>query len=260
MASYVNKQAQYARMLAADGTALTETAGALDVNLASGSLAVSIDQSTDSVQIYGNDGGANRAILTDAAGHLQVDVLIADLPSGAATESSLASVDGKLPASIGQKAKAASLAVTLASDEDDVNIAAAQLPASLGAAAPGASLSVVQDTTGGWSVDSTLQNVPVAGSQNNAWNNASPAINGTSTAIDCQYSKEVDVFGKNTTGDGVLTLQLSQDNVTYYDSAYSVNVSAATDFHGHFCLGARYVRLKSSVGMTALYATVAAKA
>lgn len=50
------------------------------------------------------------------------------LPTGAATETTLStvagdttSIDGKLPATLGQKAKSASLAVTLASDEDAIN-------------------------------------------------------------------------------------------------------------------------------------------
>lgn len=67
-------------------------------------------------------------------GSNQLDVALADL-GGAATEATLASIDGKdfatettlaamsakLPATLGQKAKAASLAVTLASDEDPIS-------------------------------------------------------------------------------------------------------------------------------------------
>ena len=61
------------------------------------------------------------------------------LPTGAATEATLATIDtdtgniatstsnidGKLPATLGQKTKAGSLAVTLASDEDTLNVALA---------------------------------------------------------------------------------------------------------------------------------------
>jgi len=40
--------------------------------------------------------GTERHVLCDAAGHLQIDVVASALPSGAATESSLSSVDGKI--------------------------------------------------------------------------------------------------------------------------------------------------------------------
>lgn len=68
-------------------------------------------------------------------GSNQLDVALADLGGAAteatlssidgkdfATETSLSSVDGKLPATLGQKTKAASLAVTLASDEDALGV------------------------------------------------------------------------------------------------------------------------------------------
>lgn len=59
----------------ADGN-LTLSVGAVDVDL---------DEATDTVQVYGYDGAVNRAIKTDAAGELQIDVLSSALPSGAST-------------------------------------------------------------------------------------------------------------------------------------------------------------------------------
>lgn len=63
------------------------------------------------------------------------------LPSGAATAAnqateiaSLASIDGKLPATLGQKAMASSLAVVIASDQSTVPVSAASLPLPSGAA------------------------------------------------------------------------------------------------------------------------------
>lgn len=63
------------------------------------------------------------------------------LPTGAATAanqateiSSLASIDGKLPATLGQKTMANSLAVVLASDQSAVSVSIASLPLPLGAA------------------------------------------------------------------------------------------------------------------------------
>lgn len=42
----------------------------VDAWIENATIEVDIDQATDSIQIYGNDGSANRAILTDALGRL----------------------------------------------------------------------------------------------------------------------------------------------------------------------------------------------
>lgn len=57
-----------------------------------GTLEVNLNNTSDSVQIFGNDGTVNRAIKTDTDGNLQVDVLTSGLPAGAATEATLATV------------------------------------------------------------------------------------------------------------------------------------------------------------------------
>ncbi len=55
-----------------------------------------IDNAQDDILVYGWDGAANQKIKTDAGGELQVDVLSSALPSGAATESTLSAISGKL--------------------------------------------------------------------------------------------------------------------------------------------------------------------
>lgn len=55
------------------------------VTVVLGEVEVIIDEADDSIQIFGNDGTTNRAIKTNAAGELQVDVLASALPTGAAT-------------------------------------------------------------------------------------------------------------------------------------------------------------------------------
>jgi len=66
----------------------------LDVNVISGiNVEVDLDAADDSVLVYGFDGASNQKITTDANGHLQVDVLSSALPSGAATEATLANLD-----------------------------------------------------------------------------------------------------------------------------------------------------------------------
>lgn len=46
-----------------------------DINITAGDLNVSINQNTDSVEIFGNDGTTNRAVKTDTAGNLNVNVI-----------------------------------------------------------------------------------------------------------------------------------------------------------------------------------------
>lgn len=66
--------------------------------------------------------GNFHTVAATVNGWLKVDVKGSVLPTDAATETTLAAASAKLPATLGQKTKAASLAVTLASDEDNVNV------------------------------------------------------------------------------------------------------------------------------------------
>lgn len=75
---------------------------------------------TKASYIAGTDGTLVRALKTDTNGELQVDILSSALPTGAATETTLAGASAKLPATLGQKAMAASMAVTLASDQSAI--------------------------------------------------------------------------------------------------------------------------------------------
>lgn len=98
--------------------------------------------------------GTARAVITDDDGHFQIDILSSALPSGAATQTTLASIltdtntiagvdfstettlglmSAKLPATLGQKVMAASMAVVIASDQSAVPITAASLPLPAGA-------------------------------------------------------------------------------------------------------------------------------
>lgn len=100
--------AQKTQVVDGSGNVIGSTANALDVNIKSGvTLEVHLDNANDNVLVYGYDGAVNRAIKTDAAGELQIDVLSSALPSGAATSAnqsteiaSLASIDGKVPANL----------------------------------------------------------------------------------------------------------------------------------------------------------------
>lgn len=96
----------------------------------------------------------------------------------------------------------------------------------------------------------------VVGIQDNAWAAAVTGINGVSASIDCQFTPFVTAFG-SVSGATVITLQISQDNITFTD-AVTNTIAAAGDFEISRTVGARYVRLKSSLSVTAS-ATIAAK-
>ena len=67
--------------------------------------------------------GAGGGIKVDGSGSpLPVSNTTLPLPTGASTEATLAAASGKLPATLGQKASAASLSVVVASDQSNVPV------------------------------------------------------------------------------------------------------------------------------------------
>jgi hypothetical protein len=112
---------QKTQIVDGSGNVVGSTGNALDVNVKTPiTVDVSLSEANDSVAVYGNDGTNNRALKTDANGELQIDVLSSALPTGAATETTLSAVSGKLPATLGQKTLASGLAVSIASDQSAI--------------------------------------------------------------------------------------------------------------------------------------------
>jgi hypothetical protein len=110
---------QKTQIVDGSGNVISSTANALDVNLKSPiTVDVSLDDSNDSVLVYGFDGAANKAIKTDAQGELQVDILTSALPTGAATETTLAAV----------AADAATIAGAVSSAKVQVDVVTSTLP------------------------------------------------------------------------------------------------------------------------------------
>lgn len=94
------------------------------------------------LQVGGKDGSGDlRALSVTSAGVLNVAASSLPLPTGAATAANqtteiakLTSIDGKLPAALGQLAMAASLSIAIASDQSAIPVSAASLPLPSGAA------------------------------------------------------------------------------------------------------------------------------
>jgi hypothetical protein len=95
------------------------------------------------------------------------------------------------------------------------------------------------------------------GAQGNAWAAAAVGAGGTSAAIDTKDAASVSAFG-HVSAATTITVQVSQDNVTFYDTATTAVLGGAADFHVSLQTGAKYSRLKSS-GAANITATIAAK-
>lgn len=106
-------------------------------------------------------------------------------------------------------------------------------------------------------ITGTVTTIPqVVGDHANAWDNAATGAGGFSNSVDCRYTPFVSAFGHVSAATTIM-MQLSQDNVNFYDAANMV-LAGASDFDISRTVGARYVRLKSSANVTAT-ATIAGK-
>ena len=121
------------------GTNLNTSALALEATLQSVKTAVElIDDAIYSdgsgtvvkgIAILGQDGTNPQAIKTDSNGELQIDVLSSALPTGASTLAEqqsqttlLTSIDGGIPAALGQTTMANSMPVVIASNQSPVDV------------------------------------------------------------------------------------------------------------------------------------------
>ena len=100
--------------------------------------------------------------------------------------------------------------------------------------------------------------VPVVGTQANAWSaNATVTAGATSNAIDCQYTYNLSIFGTVDTT-AVITIQISQDDATYYNHSANITMTAGGTFHRLFDSSARYAKLTIDTTAT-ITATIAGK-
>ena len=93
---------------------LCDSAGNLQIDVVTmPSVTVDITEADDSILCYGNDGGTNRALLTDANGRLQMDVVSA-LPAGS---NNIGDVDVASVPVVGTHNNSASAQTTVGADE-----------------------------------------------------------------------------------------------------------------------------------------------
>lgn len=182
------------------------------------------------------------------------------LPTGASTETTLSAVSGKLPATLGQKAMAASLAVAIASDQSTLPVSAASLPLPSGAAT-----SALQ-TTGNTSLSSidgklaTLGQKTMAGSEPvviasdqsaipvSAASLPLPSGAATESTLSTMSGKLPATLGQKTSANSMAVVLASDQ------SSIPVSAKAATPTAGTVTQAA------VSVGTTAVRATVSGSA
>lgn len=160
----------------------------------------------------GKDGSSNaQALAVDTSGHLQVDVLTSALPTGAATEATLATID----------ADTSALAGCVDGTELQVDVVSSALPTG---AATESTLSTVNSTIGsGNSILSTINGkkrdkANVVSSQTSiAVSSGGKAV---STSIDTEnYAKWSVVCKDNSSGNLHFIVQQSWDNSTWFGEA-----------------------------------------
>lgn len=81
------------KVLDSNGNILTSTNGSLNVNVKRIDADIDLNYQDDEVRVYGS---SNNPIKTDELGNLEVKVISSTLPSGAATEATLAELNSKI--------------------------------------------------------------------------------------------------------------------------------------------------------------------
>jgi len=153
-----------------------------------------------------------------------------------AAASTLATSSAQLPTTIGQTTKSASLAVTLASDEDTLATSSAQLPTTLGQTTKSGSTSVtIASDQGALTVSSTLS----AASSSDSLTIASSSTD-TSVSKDTAGYSKIGVVLESDKTDTEAQIKWSHDDVTYYAVESKQVVTSTADVGGGAAINSLY--------------------
>ena len=110
-----------------DGAAFYDGATETTAQAISGQLPATLGQKPSASALAVVISGDQTAIPASQSGTWNINNITGtvSLPTGAATESSLTTMSGKLPLTLGQKIAAESMSVTIASDQSDIDVAQA---------------------------------------------------------------------------------------------------------------------------------------
>ena len=142
-------------------------------------------------------------------------------------DASATAIDGKLPASVGQKAMTASLAVVVASDQSSIPVSSA-----------GGNTTNVAETL-----------TPLAGGT------------ATSTAVDMDGSTNLTIFGQTDNNTDPIEVLISHDNSTYYTDPSSFVATQPSGSNTDFSIqisssGARYFKIRQVDTQTTAFTVV----
>ena len=222
----------------------------------------------------------NVVLQVNGSNELGISASSLPLPTGAALESSLSSLNGKVTAcntgAVVVSSSALPSGASSASNQSIANtalqaietavegtlaISASSLPLPSGAAtsalqsAANTSLAGIDSKLGGTLVVS----MGVVRSNGTITNNASVTVNEKSSSIDCNAAKEVAIYGNSSSNSQVIKVQVSDDDSTFYETdIYIYPNASAGDFYKKFDSCARYYRLhyEGSATMTTKYSMV----
>ncbi len=165
------------------------------------------------------------------------------LPTNAATETTLSSLDGKVTAC----------------DTGAVVVSSSALPS-------GAATDSNQTTANSaladikTAVEGTLTvSMGVSRSSATLTNAALVSAGDKSSSVDCSSAKKIAIYGNSSSNSQVIKIQVSDDDVTFYETDIAIYPNAtAGDFYHKFDACAQYYRLhyESSATMTSKYSIV----
>ena len=245
----------YTRLKAGDGTLLTQTGGALDVNATISISSQKVDDasftpSVDSVSMIGctfddntpdtvdeGDAGAVR-MTSDRAMHISL--------RDAAGNNRGANVDANYCMQVDISNQSADLTVAQSTHDDlncNANMQISNTDLSFGQATMSNSLPVTI---------SSNQSYPEVqpDAVNNLWDGVGTNAGGDSASIDTRYASQISIFG-SVNGVTTLDVYFSSDDATFYKSSHSYVSAGSEDVEMSFQSAARYIRVKSSNDVTA---------
>lgn len=121
----------------------------------------------------------------------------------------------------------------------------------------GANLEFIEQDSGDTSKGNIRVVLASTGTLANAWDAVAAGAGDTSDSVEVANQYRITAFGSSDAATTV-SVWVSQDDTTYYDSGESQVLAAAGDFHISFETAAKYVRLKTS-GAATITATIVGK-
>lgn len=239
------------RLISSDGTLTIKTNNSSKANYAA-RQGLTCDASAlfERIEIFNETGGAITFELfygfgdfLDGTASVLGTVAVSTLPVTAATAAR-------------QDAQTA-LLTTIDADTGAVAVSAASIDAKTPALVGGAVPVTGPLTDAQLRAAAVPVSVAKVGAQANAANASALGAGGTSGAVDTGNLGNVSVFGSSDAAT-TITVQVSEDNVTFYDSQLTQVLAGAGSFCINSIIGARYVRIKTS-GAATITATVSAK-